>query len=115
MKNYSAELKKAMRRINSGRGDLEKDWKEYRHLQAEFAEHLLAFAVNTVGEKKVLEIPRTILRLLAAKDFPQGTIIRTGKYRIDCNGLKTRVEDTNTWKTLNSSQTPLYLKEFGTA
>jgi len=98
------DIKQQRARVNTGE-NVATDYRELRRMQKEFVASLVA-------RKKNIGLHWTALRQLRPRDFPAGTTIRVGKYRINCDGRQTRVWHSETFKDLRSRDLPLYLKEF---
>ena len=64
------------------------------------------------GASKVIEMTKEQLKGMYHRDFPKGTIIKIGKYRVFINGLKTYAEsDSNPMIPLTESTMPQYIKD----
>jgi hypothetical protein len=107
MEELRKQIKREYDRVNAGKGN----WELYRQLQQELAKLLLQGALCHKG-RHFLKLSRSDLWLLNKKDFPAGTVLAVGKYRIEVNGGKTTAYDNNTLATLYMHQMPQFLYRF---
>jgi hypothetical protein len=99
------DIKRQRARVNTGE-NVETDYQELRRLQKHFTNTLVA------QKGKIIGLHWTTLRQLRPRDFPAGTIIRVGKYRVTCDGRYAKAYNSKTFRDLRSRDMPLYLKEF---
>jgi hypothetical protein len=100
-----AQIKAQIKRVNSGK-NVDMDYANLRRLQKAFAKALLD------KNKNHLEMEPTIIRHLKVKDFPQDTIIKVRKYRINCDRGKSTVWHAETFQDLQTGKMPFYIREF---
>lgn len=72
-----------IKKVNTGL-NVETDYAELRRLQKAYATEI------TSPEKETIRIPSATARLLHVSDFKEGITVRIRKYRVDCNGLRSR-------------------------
>jgi hypothetical protein len=97
------QIKAQIKRINDGK-NVDADYANLRRLQKAFTRSLL--------KESCIETSPSVIRHLNVKDFPSGVIIRVRKYRISCNGGKSFVWHSETFKDLYVNQMPFYIREF---
>jgi hypothetical protein len=101
------DIKAQRTRVNTGL-NVESDYQKLRQLQKEFTNELV-----TKSGINPINIYWATLRQLRPRDFPAGTKIRVGKYRIVCDGkYVSQVYHSETLKDLRTRDMPIYLKEF---
>lgn len=93
--------------VNEGHGSYE----ECREAQKELALFICRNGTERRSGKVVTLTPAAFL-VLNKRDFPEGTLIRCGNYRVDCNGSRFECWSAKTLVRIPPSKIPRYIWEF---
>lgn len=111
MADLKQQVAQALAEQDAGEGT----WDEFRALQRAYAaEVYMTKSYSSYKGNKYLRLDRSTLRLLNKMDFPEGTVIECGKYRITCRGRKTEAYTARgaIFRPLGVGEMPQYIHSF---